>query len=77
MKDDFTALDQGGMSVVSYDPMFHALSNYATQLVTTQEERMHLFIKRQNFELQILSIYMTSARKNINEVINIVKKVEG
>ncbi|KAH0657946.1 hypothetical protein KY289_026694 [Solanum tuberosum] len=76
-KDEFSALEQGGMSVVAYEAKFHALSRYATQLVTIEEEMIHLFIKGLNFELQVLSVHMTSARKSSNEVIYFVKKVEG
>ncbi|KAH0743076.1 hypothetical protein KY290_031069 [Solanum tuberosum] len=39
-KDEFMALEQGGMSVAAYEAKFHALSRYATQLVTTEEERI-------------------------------------
>ncbi|KAH0665419.1 hypothetical protein KY285_026625 [Solanum tuberosum] len=66
-KDDFMALEQGGMSVAAYEAKFHALSRYATQLVTTEEERIRLFIKGLNSELQVLSIHMTSVGKNFNE----------
>ncbi|WMV13843.1 hypothetical protein MTR67_007228 [Solanum verrucosum] len=67
------------MSVAAYEAKFHALSRYATQLVTTEEERIHLFVKGLNYELQVLSlsIHMTSAGKSVNEVTDFVKKVEG
>ena len=38
-KDEFMSLKQGGMTVAAYEAKFHALSRYATQLVTTEEER--------------------------------------
>ncbi|KAH0709266.1 hypothetical protein KY284_010693 [Solanum tuberosum] len=44
-KDESMALEQGGMTVASYEAKFHALSRYATQLVTTKEERIRLFVK--------------------------------
>uniref|UniRef100_M1DT60 'chromo' domain containing protein n=1 Tax=Solanum tuberosum TaxID=4113 RepID=M1DT60_SOLTU len=71
------ALEQGGMSVAAYEAKFHALSRYATQLVTIEEERIRLFIKRLNYELQVLSVHITSAGRSFNEVTNFVKKVEG
>ncbi|KAH0764699.1 hypothetical protein KY285_000570 [Solanum tuberosum] len=57
---------------------FHALflEKYATQLVTTEEERIRL-VKGLNPKLQVLSIHVTSAGKSFNEVIDVVKKVEG
>ncbi|WMV59720.1 hypothetical protein MTR67_053105 [Solanum verrucosum] len=76
-KDKFMALEQCGMSVGTYEAKFHALSRYATQLVTNEEERICLFIRGQNSELQVLSVHMTSAGRSFNEVIYYVKKVEG
>ena len=73
IKDEFKALEQGGMSQAAYDTVFHALSRYATELLTIEEERIRLFIS----ELQVLSIHMTSIRKRFNEVIDCVNKVEG
>ncbi|WMV09159.1 hypothetical protein MTR67_002544 [Solanum verrucosum] len=76
-KDKFMALEQGGMSVAAYEAKFHALSRYTTQLATTKEEGIRLFIKGLNSELQVLSIHMTSAGKIFNEVKDFVKKVVG
>lgn len=39
-KDEFIDLDQGDMCVTTYEAKFHVLSRYATQLVTTEEERI-------------------------------------
>ena len=39
-KDEFMALEQGGMTVPVYEAKFHALSRYATQLVTTEKLRI-------------------------------------
>ena len=43
-KDEFMALEQGGMFVDSYEAKFHPLSRCATQIVTTQEDMIRLFI---------------------------------
>ncbi|KAH0673662.1 hypothetical protein KY284_024749 [Solanum tuberosum] len=66
-KDEFMALEQGGMYVAAYEAKFHALSRYDTQLVTTEDERIRLFVKGLNSELQILSVHMTSAGRSFNE----------
>ena len=63
--------------VYAYEAKFHALSRYATQLVTTEEERIHLFINGLNPELQVLSIQMTFVGKIFYEVTHFLKKVEG
>lgn len=39
------------MSVVAYDGKFLALSRYATQLVSSKEERVHLYVKGLNTNL--------------------------
>ena len=42
-KDEFKTLDQCGMFVNAYEVNFHVLSKYVTQLVTIEEERIHIF----------------------------------
>ena len=36
-----------------------------------------LFVRGLNYDLQVFSVYMTSAGKSFNEVTDYVKKVEG
>ena len=76
-KDEFMELEQGSMSVAIYEDKFHNLSRYATQLVSMEKERIRLFIRCLDFELQVLSVHMTSAWRSFNEVTDYVKKVEG
>ncbi|KAH0672114.1 hypothetical protein KY284_023201 [Solanum tuberosum] len=76
-KDEFMTLVHGGMTMAAYEAKFHVLSRYATQLVTIEEERIWFFIRGLNFELQVLSVHMTSARRSFSEVTDYVKKVEG
>lgn len=42
------ALEKGGMSVADYEAKIHVLSIYIAQLVTTEEERIRLFIRGWN-----------------------------
>lgn len=51
--------------------------NNATQFVTTEEERIWLFIRGLNFELEVLSVHMSIAGRRFNELTDFVKKVEG
>lgn len=44
-KDEFMGLEQGGMFVSSYEAKFYVFSRYATQLVTTKDERIQIFIR--------------------------------
>ena len=70
------ALEQVCMSVAPYEAKFHALSRYATQLVTKEEERIHVFFKGFSPEIKVLSFQMTFARKNFNKVTKFMKKGE-
>lgn len=73
-KDECMALKQHSMSVASYESKFHALCRYATHFV---KERIHLFVKGLDFEVQVLSFHIIYARKTFNQVSDYVKKVEG
>ena len=70
-------LEKGGMFLAPYKAKFHAFSRYATQFVTTEEQRIRLFMQRLNSELQVLSVHMTYAGIRFNNVTNYVKKAEG
>ena len=70
-------LEKGGMFLAPYKAKFHAFSRYDTQFVTTEEERIKLFIWVINFEQQVLSIHMTSTGRSFNDVTYYVKKAEG
>lgn len=74
-KDDFLSLQWGGKSVEAYEGKFHALSLYATHLVSTKEERICLYMNGLNDNLQVLYVHMTSASKSLNEVLDYVKKI--
>lgn len=76
-KDEFMSLEKGSMIIVSYEAKFHDWSRYATLFVTIGEERIWFFIKDMDPKLQVLSIQMTSIGKSYNEVIDIVKKIDG
>ena len=76
-KDECMALKQHSMFVASYEAKFHALCRYVTQFVTTEKERIHLFVKGLDFKVQVLSFHIIYAGKTFNQVSDYVKKVEG
>lgn len=76
-KDEFSVLAHGDILVAAYAAKFHMLSHYATQMLTSKEERIMLYIKGMIYDLQVLCLYMTSAGKGFNKVSNYVKKLEG
>ena len=50
-KSEFIDLKQSGIFVSTYQTKFHALSRYATQLISTIEERIWFLIRGLNSEL--------------------------
>lgn len=73
----FLALELGSFTVAAYEIKFYALFRYVTQLMIVKEERIWLFVKSLNLELQILFIHMILAGQSFNEVTNFVKNFEG
>lgn len=72
-KNEYMELEKSGMFVSSSEANFNVLSRYATQFVTTKEERSWLSDRGLNPDLQIFSIHMTSGGKRFNEVTKCVK----
>lgn len=62
--------------MVAYEAKFHGLSIYATQLVTTKEDMIWLFIKGLNSELQLFRSH-DFCRKELRWSGWYFKKVEG
>ena len=50
-KNVFLALEQGDILVAAYEAKFHALSHHSTQLLTTEEKRIWLYVKGLNDDL--------------------------
>ena len=44
-RDEFLSLEQGRMSITTYEPKFRALSRYATHLCFSPQERIRRFVK--------------------------------
>lgn len=49
-KNEFIALELGGMTMWSYETNFLALYRYVTQLGTIDKERIRLVIRKINYE---------------------------
>ena len=43
-KDDIMDFDKGGMSFATFEEKLNALSRHATQLLTTEEDMIHLLL---------------------------------
>lgn len=76
-KDDFIALEQGCIVMAACEAKFNASSRYATQLVSTEEEMILLFIRGLNSKLQVLFVHMTVEGRSFNKVTYYVNKVGG
>ena len=76
-RDEFLSLEQGRMSVTTYEAMFCALSRYATQLCFSPQERIRLFVKGLRSDLRISALQVAAIAKSFQEVVDFVIEVEG
>ncbi|GAB2283640.1 hypothetical protein Dimus_039613 [Dionaea muscipula] len=53
-KTELLSLKQGDMKISAYDAKFSELSRFAPELVATEEDKMFLFLKGMNPDLQVL-----------------------
>ena len=60
MRDEFLSLEQGRMSVTTYEAKFRALSRYVTQLCLSQQERIRCFVKGLRSDLQIPALQVST-----------------
>ena len=76
-RDEFLSLEQGRMSVTTYEAKFRALSRYATQLCFSPQERIHHFVKGLRSRLRISALQVVATAKSFQEVVDFVMEVEG
>ena len=76
-RDEFLCLEQGRMSVTTYEAKFRTLSRYATQLCFSPQERIHNFVKGLSSELRISALQVAATAKSFQEVVDFVIEVEG
>ena len=76
-RDEFLSLEQGRMSVTTYEAKFRALSRYATQLCFSSQKRIRRFVKGLRSDLQIPASQVATAAKSFQEVVDFVIEVEG
>ena len=74
---EFLSLEQGRMSVTSYEAKFRALSTYATQLCFSTQERICRFVKGLRSELRISALQVAATAKSFQEVVDFVIEVDG
>ena len=76
-RDEFLSLEQGRMSVTTYEDKFRELSRYATQLCLSPQERIRRFMKGFRSELRISALQVAATAKSFQEVVDFVIEVEG
>lgn len=59
------------MSIVAHEAQFHTVSRYATQLLTSEEERIRLYVKGLNYDLPVLYVHITLVGKGSNDVLDL------
>ena len=69
-RNEFLSLEQGRMSIATYEAKFHVLSGYATQLCFSSQERIRRFVKGLRSDLQIPALQVAAAAKSFQEVVD-------
>ena len=76
-RDEFLTLEQGRISVTTYEAKFRALSRYATELCFSPLERIRCFVKVLRSELGISTLQVAATAKSFQEVVDFLIEVEG
>ncbi|XP_069143387.1 uncharacterized protein [Solanum lycopersicum] len=76
-RDEFLSLEQGRMSVMACEAMFHALSRHATQLCFSPQERIRRFMKGLRSELRTPALQIKAMAKSFQEMVDFVIEVKG
>ena len=63
-RDEFLSLEQGRMSVATYEAKFGALSRYATQLWFSPQERIRRVVKGLRSDLRFSALQVAAAAKS-------------
>ena len=71
-RDEFLILEQGRMSVTTYEAKLRALSRYATQIFFSPQERICRFLKGLRSDLQIPALQVATAEKSFQVVVDFV-----
>ena len=75
-RDEFLSLEQGRMTVTTYEARFRALSRYATQLCCSPKERIRRFVKGLRSNLWISALQVAAIVKSFQEVVDFVIEVD-
>jgi len=66
LRDQFSRLVSGPMTVLEYETRFHELSRHATMILPTEEERVRCFVRGLRYRLRVDTEHLVSARPFIS-----------
>ena len=76
LRDQFSRLEQGSMTVSEYEARFHELSRHATMILPTEGERVHCFVRGLRYRLRVDTEHMVSAGRSFIDVVDHARSME-
>ncbi|XP_015159293.1 uncharacterized protein [Solanum tuberosum] len=77
LRDQFSRLEQGLMTVSEYEMRFHELSRHATMILPTEEERVRCFVRGLRYSLRVDTEHLVSAGRSFLDVAALPASEEG
>lgn len=75
-RDQFVQLTQGQIIVIHYDTRFQELSQYATSILPTEEERIHDFMQRLRPQLRMGTLVLVTSSRSYLDIIDQTHSLE-
>ena len=76
LRDQFTRLEQGQMSVSEYEARFHQLSRHATVILPTEEERVRCFVRGLRPHLRLGTEHLVTVGWTFLDVVDHARTIE-
>ncbi|XP_015078162.1 uncharacterized protein LOC107021966 [Solanum pennellii] len=76
LRDQFSRLEQGSMTVSEYEARFHELSRHATMILPTEGERVRCFVRGLRYRLRVDTEHMVSAGRSFLDVVDHARSME-
>ncbi|XP_049378066.1 LOW QUALITY PROTEIN: uncharacterized protein LOC125842802 [Solanum stenotomum] len=76
LRDQFSRLEQGPMTVSEYETRFHELSRHATMILPTEEERVRCFVRGLRYRLRVDTEHLVSAGRSFLDVVDHARSME-
>ncbi|XP_069145978.1 uncharacterized protein [Solanum lycopersicum] len=76
LRDHFSRLEQGSMTVLEYEARFHELSRHATMILPIEGERVRCFVRGLRYRLRVDTEHMVSAGRSFLDVVDHARSME-